>query len=65
MNQSGTFQTGEALFRLLQGYLMTQEADEVCVARGEEQDPGLATVERKKVFLYIELKSISHSNNTH
>lgn len=44
---------------------MTQEADEVCVAQGEEQDPGLATVERKKVFLYIELKSISHSNNTH
>lgn len=43
MNQSGTFQTGEALFRLLQGYLMTQEADEVCVAQGEEQDPGLAT----------------------
>lgn len=30
--QSGTFQRGDAIFRLLQGYHKTQEADEVCVA---------------------------------
>lgn len=52
MNQSGTFQTGEALFRLLQGYLMTQEADEVCVAQGEEQDPGWLHREKESFFLH-------------
>lgn len=29
---------------------MTQEADEVCVAQGEEQDPGLAYCREKESF---------------
>lgn len=37
--KSGTFQRGDAIFRLLQGYHKAGEADEVCAVQGTEPGP--------------------------